>query len=81
MCPIVARESQRTEITGQEIRSSKNKEKKAKNFIASVVLVILLNGVKGLAPIYVQQKWPTVYQSATFDQIAKYIEVHMYAIM
>ena len=31
--------------------------------------------------MYLQLKWPPVYQSAIFDQIAKYSEVEVYAIM
>ena len=49
--------------------------------MATVVLVILLCRVKGLAHIYVQLKWSPVYQSAIVDQITKYNEVLMYAIV
>ena len=41
----------------------------------------MLYGVKGEAHIYLQLKWPPVYQSAIFDQIGKYSEVRVYVIM
>ena len=51
--------------------SKENKEKKTENVIAPVVLVIFLYGVKGLVHIYKPLKWPPVYQSGIFDEIAK----------
>jgi len=63
----------------EEITST-NKGKRY-NVRGPVVLLVLLYEVKGLGHIYLQLKWLPVYQSAIFDQITKWSEVYLCAIM